>query len=236
MSAVGAGRPAPAARCRAMSRSAGASQPDASALRVDTAAAAPASMRRFVTMNPFHHDPGWRIPVPGLAGAVSSSMESVWQALKLVDGRTDPSLLDAPPVKRPPESQRGAGFDYRATTLAYRGRPIGLVAARYLIYLPAYLHVLDRLVPTEPVREIRQALGTGRDVVFYDWDDNFDIEYPGSSFSHSAVLAAWFAGRIEEEYVQRRQRWFARNAPELDEALRSDSGLALERYHRFHQH
>ena len=196
-------------RCRAVSRDVGIGLTGTPALLVDTALAAPASMRRFVTMNPFHYDPRWRIPVPGLPGTSASSMESIWQALKLVDGRTDLRMLDSPPTKRPPESQRGAGFDYPSTTLAYRSTQVGLVEARYRIYLPAYLHILEALVPQEPLQEIRDALRAGRDVVFYDWDDNFDIEDPRSSFSHSAVLAAWFGGRIEEEFLRRMRRRFS---------------------------
>ncbi|MEU7360196.1 MULTISPECIES: DUF6939 family protein [Streptomyces] len=197
---------------------------------MDTALAAPASMRRFVTMNPFHHDPALRLPVPGLPADVRAcSVESVWQALKIVDGATDLGMLTGPPSKRPPESERGPGYDYGATTFSYGGRPIGLVAARYLIYLPVYLYALEHVVPEEVTREIGDALSAGRDVVFYDWDSNLDIEDTRDSFSHSAVLAAWFGGRMENEFVARRARWLG-----ADEAARAP--LPLDRYHRFHQH
>ncbi|MFI5758511.1 DUF6939 family protein [Streptomyces sp. NPDC051569] len=186
-----------------------------------------------MTMNPFHHDPDWRIPVPGQPPHLSAcSVESVWQALKLVDGATDLPMLTRPADKRPPEAERGEGFDYRATTLCHAGRPAGLVDARYLIYLPAYLYALDQLVPEEVLAEIGEALAAGREVLFYDWDDNVDIEDAGSSFSHSAVLAAWFGGSVEHDFVARRARWFDRPGRTAPGA---DPPLALDRYRRFHQ-
>ncbi|MEU9103508.1 hypothetical protein AB0D54_03930 [Streptomyces xanthophaeus] len=212
----------------AVSRASGLATTGPRVLCVDTAAAAPPGMRRFATMNPFHFDQGWRIPVPGL-DAVSHSVESVWQALRIVDGETDLPMLQRPAAKRPAEHLRGNGFDYARSALSHAGTPVDLVTARYSIYLPTYLHLLDRLVPDSVLDEIRTALDTGRDVVFYDWDDNFDIEDPRSSFSHSAILAAWFGGRIEQEFLERRRRWHPPH-PSLTDPL------PLDRYHRFHQH
>ncbi|MGF1430807.1 DUF6939 family protein [Kitasatospora sp. LaBMicrA B282] len=227
-----AGHRPPPARCRAVSRPEGLALAGTDVLRVDTAAAAPADMRRFVTMNPFHFDPAWRIPVPG-SDHRSCSMESVWQAQKLVDGCTDPTLFERPPVKRPPDDQRGAGFDYRASAFRYDDRVLDLVSARYLVYLPAYLYLLEHLVPEPVVQEITGALAAGREVVFYDWDENHDIEESGSSFSHSAILAAWFGGRLAEEFLRRRDRWLA-DHPDLPTT--GTDPFPLTRYQRLHRH
>jgi hypothetical protein len=196
-------------------------------LAVDTADAAPGGMRRFACLNPFHFRPGWRIPVPG-TGQLACSVESVWQGLKLVNGATDLAMLRRPPTKRPPEQERTADFDYRASVFRFGSRTIDLVSARYLIYLPTYLYLLDRLVPDIVLREITDALERGRDVHFYDWDANFDIEDPGTSFSHSAVLAAWFGGRLEP-LLERRDRWLAGAGAGQDGPL-----LALDRYRCAH--
>ncbi|WP_159400931.1 DUF6939 family protein [Streptomyces sp. NRRL B-24484] len=225
------GAVAGAGTTRAVSRAEGLALGEGAGLLVDTCQAAPASMRRFATMNPFHRDRRWRIPVPGTA-QTSQSLENVWQALKLVDGRTDLSLLARPAEKRPPDERRGPGFDYAASTVSFAGRPTDLVTARYLVYLPAYLYVLDRLVPDTVVAEITGALAAGRDAVFYDWDDNHDIEDPRTSYSHSAILAAWFGGRIEE-LAHRRAAWLA-DRP----GCAAPSGpppLPLTRYRRIHR-
>lgn len=174
-------------------------------------------------MNPFHYERDWRIPVPG-AGGVARSVEGIWQGLKLIAGETDLSMLDQPAGKRPPEHARGPGFDYAGTVFQYGQAVVDLVTARLLIYLPAYLHVLDHLVPREVITEIDNALAGGRDVVFYDWDDNFDILDPTSSFSHSALLAAWFGTGLTENFLRHHH------------ARAGSAGLSVElrRYHELH--
>jgi hypothetical protein len=171
------------------------------ALRVDTYQAAPPDMARFAALNPFHFDRAWRIPVPAQPGRFSSSIEAVWQGLKVHDGVTDFAMFDQPPYKRPPDRDRGPDFDYVASRFRLGDLEIGLVAARLAIYLPTYLFVLERLVPGAVIAEIFATLSRGADVYFYDWDDNFDILDPRSSFSHSAVLAAWFNGTLDEQFL-----------------------------------
>ncbi|WP_128378879.1 DUF6939 family protein [Streptomyces cavernae] len=199
---------------------------------VDTSEAAPASSRRFRAMNPFHYEQSWRIPVPGL-DRYACSVEAIWQSLKIVDGQVALGMLRGLPSKRPPEHERREAFSYEASTLRYGNRTLDLVSARYLIYLPAYLHVLDRLVPDSVVDEITGALSSGRDVLFYDWDDNFDIEDPRASFSHSAVLAAWFGADLEERFVERRERWLRNHARTLTPEAAPEP-LQLDRYRHLH--
>jgi hypothetical protein len=147
-------------------------------------------------MNPFHFDPAFAIPVPGRA-ATSCSVEAVWQGLKIVDGRTDEAMFTRPPEKRPADRSDPA-YVYSRSVFSFGEAVIDLVTARHLIYLPAYLFALDRLVEDAVVREILDALASGLEVVFYDWDANFDITDPASSFSHSAILASFYEGTLEE--------------------------------------
>ncbi|MET7737585.1 hypothetical protein ABZT02_40670 [Streptomyces sp. NPDC005402] len=188
-------------------------------------------MVRFRAMNPFHFVPEWRIPVPGLDD-YAQSLESVWQALKLVDGHTDLPMLHTPPVKRPPDQERGPGYDYAASVFRFGDHMLDLVTARYLIYLPTYLYLLDRLVPESVVEEILGTLAGGGGVVFYDWDANHDIEDTNGSFSHSAILSSWFGGTLHPDILDRRERWLARHQdrwrPEMVTAL------PLARYQQSH--
>lgn len=206
-------------RCRAVSRAEGTGD-RSGALRVDSADCAPPEMARFATLNPFHFDPAWRIPVPG-AARHACSMESVWQGLKLVEGKTDLAMFGRPPTKRPPEHARGSGYDYTASEFRFAGSTLDLVTARLRIYLPAYLYVLDRLVPNPVVEEITAALADGREVLCFDWDSNLDVLDPRSSFSHSAIVAAWFGGRLAETFL-----------PEYTAHGGDPSDLALARYRR----
>lgn len=171
------------------------------ALRVDTYQSAPSGMARFAAMNPFHWDPDWRIPVPGQPGITACSLESVWQGLKIHEGGTDFAMFRTRPYKRPPDTARAA-HDYAATRFLLGDADVDIVTARLLIYVPAYLHLLDRLVPQCVMAEIHGALTAGTDVVFYDWDGNFNILDPSASFSHSALLAAWFNADLDQGFLE----------------------------------
>jgi len=216
----------------AVTRRVGLASANGSSLLVDTYQHASPSMARFATMNPFHFVPEWRIPVPGQPGTTASSLESVWQGLKIVNDRTDLEMFHNRPNKRPPEGERGSGFDYAGSRLMFGEHPVDLVAGRLLIYLPAYLYLLDRLVPQSVVEEILGTLRDGSDVLFFDCDDNFDIFDDRTSFSHSALLAAWFGGRLEADFIRPRAAYLDRaDLPHTDAGRDS---LATDRYLRIH--
>jgi hypothetical protein len=200
------------------------------ALRVDTFQAAPTDMARFATMNPFHWEPSWRIPVPGQPGRYACSLESIWQGLKVHEGDVDFAMFAARPYKRPPDHARGAGYDYSATRFRLVGDDVDVVTARLLIYLPAYLYLMDRLVPDDVIAEVHGALTAGVDVLFYDWDDNFDICDPRSSFSHSAILAAWFDGDLDRAFLQPLRRLCTKRPN-----LARHAAVRLDRYRATHR-
>jgi hypothetical protein len=169
-------------------------QPDV--LSVDTLAACEPQMLRWRPLCPFHVMPRAAIPVPGRPELASRSVEAVWQGLKIVEGELGLEQFQNEPRKRPPDHERGAGYRYEDSVFRLGDRVLGLVVARYLIYLPTYLHVLAQLVPNEQLGAIEAWLNSGRDVAFYDWDANMDIDDASSSFSHSALLAQWFSGGL----------------------------------------
>lgn len=191
-----------AEQVRAVSRAEGLAA-GGDALAIDSADCAPPPMKRFEVFNPFHVDPAAAIPVPGRS-ETAWSIESVWQGLKVVDKRTAPEMFTATPHKRPPESERRRSktYDYTASRFDLAGEVIGLVEARWLIYLPTYTHTLSHRVPSLVDDTLRAARAEGRPVRFYDWDDNFDIDDPRGSFAHSALLASWYGGRYVADYLE----------------------------------
>lgn len=178
-------------------------------LMVDTYDGAPANMAPFRPFNPFHLWPAPVLNVPGMEGRLSRSLEGIWQGLKVIEGETDAGQFSAPPRKRPTDAVRRASPTYRYDAARFRlgGSEIGLREARFRIYAVAYLELLDRVVPAALIARIRRAAQAGLEVVFYDWDDNGDIADIRASYSHSALLRAWFAGDLEEALLVPARRW-----------------------------
>lgn len=171
-------------------------------LFVDTLEGAPDDMARFRVWNPFFNGHEPCIPVPGQS-LKATSVESIWQGLKIIDGRMDLAMLERKATKRPSEAQRrlDPSFNYSDMRLGYGGRVLDLWEARFLVYLPAYLFVVALLTPRQLFEEVRHTLESGASVVFYDWDDNQNISDCTSSFSHSALLAAWFNNELDSELL-----------------------------------
>lgn len=188
----------------------------AKAFCVDSADVAPPSMSRFRCFNPFHFDHSYAIPVPGCALS-SNSIEGVWQGLKVVNGYTDFSMFTRKAEKRPSMKERETfGYDYKESKFLYGERVIDLITARFAIYLPTYLYVLENLVPDHTIEEIHESMEKGCDVYFYDWDSNFDIFDPTSPFSHSAILQSWFNRTLDEDYIQPALNFLEKNGDGLN--------------------
>jgi hypothetical protein len=197
--------------------------------RVDSANCAPKEMKRFCVFNPFHFEQRFLIPVPGQRQR-SHSVEAVWQGLKIVEGRTDFRMFESPPTKRPGEALRKqTDYRYEESKFLFEEKVVDIITARFLIYLPTYLYLLEYLVPDSIIAEIRNNLRQGNTVLFYDWDDNFEITNPRSSFSHSAILAAWFGGSIQKTFFEAGQQWLA---SQPQQGFASTFKLYMDRYRR----
>jgi hypothetical protein len=189
---------------------------DPDVLCVDTFKDCAAPMRRWRTLGPFTVWDEPVLPVPRRPELRARSVESVWQGLKIVDGELDLAQLTGRPAKRPPDNRRGGSYRYELSRFRFGEIELGLVDARLLIYLPVYLYLLDHVVPREVHAEISSWLATGRTVAFYDWDSNMDIDDASRSFSHSALLARWYTGRMDN-LLARHNRLAARvGAPSLE--------------------
>ncbi|MEM4266294.1 MAG: hypothetical protein QXX65_04435 [Candidatus Woesearchaeota archaeon] len=127
--------------------------------------------------SPFSYDEKYCIPVPGEESLRAHSVEGIWQGLKIINGRTDPSLFFGRPRKRQGETQ---GHFFGKDILDYR-------TARKQIYVPAYVY-----------HAVNNGLGTVKDdlekrlqegpVVMYDVGSNGNIDDLSRPFSHAALL------------------------------------------------
>ena len=85
----------------------------------------------YRTLSPFYVHGG--IPVPGLPGTTSETVERIWQRLKVIQGETAPRLFHGPGHKRGGKKPSGH---------RYGEKLLGVVEARYKIYRVAYEWVL----------------------------------------------------------------------------------------------
>ncbi|OGT29782.1 MAG: hypothetical protein A3E87_05470 [Gammaproteobacteria bacterium RIFCSPHIGHO2_12_FULL_35_23] len=168
-------------------------------LLIDTYNGASFNMEKFRTFNPFYTWEKPVIPVPG-TNKHSKSIEGIWQGCKLVHNKFDYDQFNSLPFKRPSEKDRDLdiSYSYKDSIFSYEEEIINLIEARYLIYLISYLYLLNELISEELLYNIASVINHGKHVLFFDWDSNFDINDSSSSFSHSAILAAWFNKSLDK--------------------------------------
>jgi hypothetical protein len=191
-------------QCFAVPRRFGlAKQMEPNSLCVDTYKDAIGPMVRYKHMNPFYYSKENNIPVPGQLSMNASSVESIWQGLKIINGRTDFEMFNREPYKRPLDSERGQPqFRYSETIFCYGSNVLDIVTARWIIYLPSYLYILENIVPDSLLEYITDHINNGYKIYFYDWDSNMDITDASSSFSHSAILASYFQGQLKKRFLE----------------------------------
>lgn len=174
-------------------------------LWVDTYNGAPLNMRKFRFFNPFFTWSEPLIPLPGMKEKKSKSVEAIWQGTKWIDEKTDVYQFDTYPYKRPSEKEReeNKNYSYAEAQFLYDQKIIHHREARFLIYLVSYLYVMNYLVPDSIMNDIFNSIEEGHTIIFYDWDSNMDITNISESFSHSAILAAWFRKSLEEDFLRK---------------------------------
>ena len=145
----------------------------------------------WVRFSPFFPHGG--IPIPNTAGQTAQSVEGLWQGLKVFEREDiDPSkwaITNMSGIKRSGKS-RGQVLGHRfgvgsETLLSYRD-------ARYRIYLPAYLWVLENRL-SEQLAEVRRHLAAGP-VVLLDSETNCDVEDLSSPLSHAGLVKCYLEG------------------------------------------
>ncbi|MEV6303796.1 hypothetical protein AB0M02_30620 [Actinoplanes sp. NPDC051861] len=143
----------------------------------------------WVRLSPFYPHGG--IPVPLSPGAVSASVEGVWQALKVFENTdVDPSKLAVTTMTGLKRTTRRHG-----AVRGHRAGPdgahlLGYEEARRRIYLPAYRWMLEHRVPDLVVR-----LRGYSDLVLLDYTTNGDPADTSSPLSHAALVASFLTDR-----------------------------------------
>ena len=172
---------------RVANRRSAASLP-AGALVVDVTSRGPHPWVRF---SPFY--PHGAIPVPLSPGATGTSVEAIWQALKVfATADVDRGLLSATRMTGLKRTVRKHG--------EVRGHRAGLDGAELLdyetarrrIYLPAFRHVLEHHLTAELAR--LRSLAETAEVTLLDYTTNGDVTDLRTPLSHAALIRRHLLG------------------------------------------
>lgn len=132
----------------------------------------------FNQLSPFYPHGG--IPIPGKPGALSDSVEGIWQGLKVIRGKTAPRFFQGTGQKRGGGKPSGHQFGDQK-------RLLGLVEARQKIYIPAYRWTLENRVEPDVLKQLIDNCFRGVTQRLYDREDNASI-HVDQPLSHAKVL------------------------------------------------
>ncbi len=139
----------------------------------------------WVKFSPFY--PHGYIPIPFSGDVTAQSVEGIWQGLKVFASMgTDSAKFDVTTMRGLKRTVRkfgevlghARGID-SAELLVYRD-------ARYQIYLPSYLWILENCLQDE-VAQLRQ-LSAGHTVLLLDYETNTDVNDLSKPLSHAGLV------------------------------------------------
>jgi hypothetical protein len=121
------------------------------------------------------------IPVPGMPGATSDTVEGIWQGLKVIRGAVAPRYFAGLGQKR---GGKPAGHRYGEKLLK-------IAEAREKIYRVAYEWVLANRADPALLDEFVIRAFEGVPQFFHDVSDNGNIGNPDEGWAHAAVLVQY---------------------------------------------
>jgi hypothetical protein len=133
----------------------------------------------YCTLSPMWPHGG--IPVPGMPGTTSDSVEGIWQGLKVIRGKTALRLFSGPGQKR---GGKPSGHQYGT-------RLLKIVEARERIYRVAYEWTLANRVDAGLIELFVQRAFASEMQLFHDVSDNGNISNPDEGWAHAAVLVQY---------------------------------------------
>ena len=133
----------------------------------------------YCTLSPMWVHGG--IPVPGMPGVTSDTVEGIWQGLKVIRGAIAPRYFDGPCGKR---GGKPSGHRYGEKLLK-------IVEAREKIYRVSYEWVLVHRIDPALIGGFLDRAFEGVDQYFHDVSDNGNIGNPDEGWAHAAVLVQY---------------------------------------------
>lgn len=149
------------------------------------------SCNRFVQFSPFYPHGG--IPIPFSKGYFAMSVEGIWQGLKVFEkSDVDFSCFSNASMRNLKRSSKKYGKVLGHRKGIAGTDLLGYAEARYEIYLPTYLWVLENKVQ-ELISEVR-LISMDKDVVFLDYNTNEDCCSFKKPLSHAGLIKKYIEG------------------------------------------
>lgn len=140
----------------------------------------------YCTLSPIWVHGG--IPVPGMPGTTSDTVEGIWQGLKVIRGAIAPRSFGGRGHKR---GGKPAGHQFG-------NRLLGIVEARQQIFRVAYEWVLEHRVDRTLVEGwVEKALSEVTQY-FHDVGDNGNMNDPDAPWAHAAALVQYLNRQCAE--------------------------------------
>lgn len=141
-------------------------------------------------LSPFY--PHGNIPIPGMNGKFATCVEAIWQGLKVfewcgVDYATfrNDTMKD---IKRSVRKYgKPLGHQFGNKLLDYRD-------ARWMIYLPSYLYVLENVPSVRRTLEHIKKKLEETDFVFLDYNTNCNVADYSKPLSHAGLVKLYLEG------------------------------------------
>ncbi len=147
----------------------------------------------MVKFSPFY--PIGNIPIPFSSNKFSESVEGIWQGLKVFeDNDVDESKFKITSMKGLKRTVRKFGLPKGHRKGISGIELLDYIAARKLIYLPAYKWVLDNQLKEE-INELKRLSKSGT-LILLDYETNGEIENLKKPLSHAQLIKM----RIEEKF------------------------------------
>lgn len=145
-------------------------------------------------LSPFF--PHGNIPIPFSNGKTATCVEAVWQGLKVFENvGIDICTFKNDTMKNLKRTVRKYGLPKGHQKGIYSDELLDYFQARVQIYLPTYKWMLDNIPSVRKLLERISERAQNHDLVFLDYNTNFDYKDLSSPLSHAGLIKLYIEGK-----------------------------------------
>lgn len=145
-------------------------------------------------LSPFY--PHGNIPIPFSKGKTATCVEAVWQGLKVFEYcGIDFDTFKNGTMKNLKRTVRKYGLPKGHQKGIYSSELLDYFQARIQIYLPTYKWMLDNISPVKNLIARISERAKTHDLVFLDYNTNYDYKDLSSPLSHAGLIKLYIEGK-----------------------------------------